>query len=48
MRLGHIDLEDSNQIIIHFINPELSTFPRGFAQMVALSHDVLELEEIEI
>jgi len=44
MKLGHIDLEDSNQIVIHFINPELSTFPRGFAQIVALSHDVFHLE----
>lgn len=47
MKLGHIDLQDGNQVILHFINPELSTFPRGFAQIVALSHDVFELEEMK-
>jgi len=47
MKLGHIHLEDSIQIIIHFINPELVTFLRGFAQIVSLSHDVFELEEMK-
>lgn len=47
IKSGYINFEDSNQIILHYINPRLTTFPRGFAQMVASSHDQFELEETD-
>jgi len=47
IRSGHINFEESNQVVLHFINPSLTTFPRGFAQMVALSHDDFDLNQME-
>lgn len=40
-------MNESDQIILDFINPELPHFPRGFTQSVALSHDGLDLNKLD-
>jgi len=39
-----LDFKQPEQIILYFINP---IFPRGFAQLVANTHDNFELQEME-
>jgi len=44
---GYVDMQHEEQIVMHYINPDLTTFPRGFAQFVALTHDEYEIEKLE-
>jgi len=40
-------MDQEDQIVPHYNNPNLVTFPRGFTQTVALSHDEYNLENLE-
>lgn len=42
-----LDLQQDEQLILHFINPKLRTFPRGFAQIVADTHEKFNLTKME-
>jgi len=42
-----LNCKREKQIIMHFINPDLATFPRGFAVDVAESHTDFNLEEMK-
>ena len=43
---GILNMEEQGQIVLHFINPKLATFPGGFARLVVNSHNTFDLGEM--